>query len=304
MKKELHIYELLWKIAFLAGIIVAALIYSDVWRYEEINNLYLLPLCYSISMLLVKDYYYNSKIGIAVSIIEVTKFVRFILQPLIYILSDQFVGYVGVDLRNDYHEKAVILMCYELLAVSLVMFFYYKGHYNKKRTVLGAYPDIIFKPNQMVYIFSIIWMMLVILIGQFRESLLNFSLSEQTAGNQADNFSNNILSIVFNFGKIYIYAILLYLAYGIQNTFAKVLMAIVASIIFISSCWNDGGMSISRWGLILSSLLALYAFCCYFPYKKRTILASGAVLIFVIEVLRRVVIPSSFASMPSSHEIA
>lgn len=282
MKNISEVYKALYKIALIIGVVVTIMLMGgNIW-YEDIKNLYLLPLCYTVSMLFVRNYFINNKVGIAVTIIEVTKFVRFILQPLVYIISDQIVGYVGVDLRNDYHEKAVLLMCYEMLAVSLVMFFYYKFHYNNKRKDFDANPDIIFKPKQMVLIFSFIWLILVSLIGQFREILLNFSLNEQSVGNQADNFSNNTLSIIFNFGKIYIYVILLYFAYGLRNTFAKVLMVVFASIVFISSCWNDGGMSISRWGLIVSSLLVLYAFCCFFPYKKKTILASGTVLIFAI----------------------
>lgn len=280
MKKEKNIYKLLWRIAFIVGIVVTFLLYGGTYIYDDIKNLYLLPLCYTISMLMVKCYYNDEDMGIAVSIIEITKVARFIVLPLVYVLSDQIIGYIGRDLRYDYHEKAVILMCYEMLAVSLVMLWYHRKYY-KKRLYRFTEPEIKFKPSQTVYLFGILWLLLVLGVGSFREQLLNFSINEQVAaGPQTEDNSNNILNIIFQFGKIYIFAILLSLSRSGNGKPANVWVILLASIFFISSNWNDGGHSISRWGMIVAALLSIYALYCYFPQKKKTILAGGTVAVF------------------------
>lgn len=281
MKKDGSIYKTIFNIAFIAGIVLAVLLYGT-YQYDDIENLCLLPLCYSISMLMVKDYYYHNKIGIAVAIIEVTKLARYIILPIVYVVSGQLAGHFGVDLRYDYHEKAVILMCYEMLAVSLVMFFYYKKHYNNKLLINDK---INFRPSQTVFFFSFIWLLLVLFIGSFREQLLNFSVNTKVSSSQVNDASNNLLNIVFEFGKIYIYAIMLYATTQISHRTGKVLLIILASVLYISSCWNDGGQSMSRWGLIVSSLLALYAIYSFYPTKKSKILAGGSVALLGLIVL-------------------
>ncbi len=283
MKKEGSIYRLFYKIAFIAGVVVAVLLHGT-YLYDDIENLYLLPLCYSVSMLMVKDYYYHNRIGIAVAIIEATKFARYIILPIVYVVSGQLAGHFGVDLRYDYHEKAVILMCYEMLAVSLVMYLYYKNRYKKNPNTL-INEEINFQPSQPVYFFAVIWLLLVLFIGSFREQLLNFSVNTKVSTAQVEDSSNNLLNIVFEFGKIYIYALMLYAASKTRRRTGMILLIILASVLYISSCWNDGGQSMSRWGLIVSSILALYAIYSFYPSKKRKILAGGSIALLGLIVL-------------------
>ena len=283
MKKERILNKTLFDVAFITGIVVTVLLYGGTYWYGEIKNLYLLPFCYIFSMLLVKDYY-NDEMGIAVAIIEVTKFLRYIMLPLVYVLSNQFVGYMFVDLRPDYHENAVILMCYEMLAVSLVMKIYYWKNYKRNRNsrVVQIIPHVDFKPTQTVFLFAFLWIAIVLLIGSYRESLLNFTLQEgsQIAQTSAES-SNNILDIVFQFGKIYIFSILLYFASTVRQD-VKASIMFLASLFLITSSWTEGGLSISRWGIIVSSLLVLYAFYCFYPHKKKVIFSTGAILVFVL----------------------
>lgn len=69
MKKEGNIYKTLFKIAFVSEIVVVIMLCCSFYWYEDIKNLYLLPLCYSISILLVKNYYYHGRIGMTVNIL-------------------------------------------------------------------------------------------------------------------------------------------------------------------------------------------------------------------------------------------
>lgn len=280
MKKESKLYKTLFDVAFITGIVVTVLLYGGTYWYEEIKNLYLLPFCYIFSMLLVKDFY-KCEMGIAVAIIEVTKFLRYIALPLVYVLSDRLVGYMGVDLRSDYHENAVYLMCYEMLAVSLVMKIYYWKKLRRNR-IVQVIPHVDFKPTQTVFLFAFLWISIVLLIGPYRESLLNFTLREgsQIAQTSAES-SNNILDIVFQFGKIFVFSILLYLASTAQQT-AKASIMFLASLFLITSSWTEGGLSISRWGIIVSSLLVLYAFYCFYPQRQKVIFSIGAIFIFVL----------------------
>lgn len=303
MKKEKNIYILLWRIAFYVGIVVTFLLYGGTYIYDDIKNLYLLPLCYSVSMLMVKCYYKEEDMGIAVSIIEITKVARFIALPLVYVLSDQIIGYLGVDLRYDYHEKAVLLMCYEMFAVSVVMYLYHRK-YDKKNKKLSNELTIQFKPPQIVYLFSFFWIFLALGVGTFREQLLNFSVGGDVDGQRIADSSNNVLNILFQIGKIYIFAVLLYLARD-KNGKKNIWLILLASIVYISSNWSDGGESISRWGMIVAALLSIYALCCFFPYKKNTILSIGVVSIFGLVILATFIKLSTWDySITDANEVA
>ena len=280
MNKEKNIYKLLWRIAFIAGIVLSVLLSFSYLYYEDIKNLYLLPIAYSISMLMVKDFYKEKNMGIAATIIEITKIIRFLVLPLVYVLSGEISRYIGVDLRYDYHSRAVILMSYELLAVSIVMLFYIKSkRINKPIIQLSS---VIYKPRSMVKLFSFIWLFLAIFVGSFREQLLNFDVAESASSLTSNEASSNISNILFNFGKIFLFSILLYFAKLSRDSFGKLTIILVASVLFISSSWNDGGASISRWGLVVSSLISAYALYCYFPQKKRIILVAAPIIIIVI----------------------
>lgn len=280
MKKENNIYSLLWKIAFVTGVVVSVMMYFSYFIYEDITNLYLLPIAYTVSMLMVKGYYTEEKMGIAVAIIEVTKMVRFIVLPIVYVISGNISRYIGVDLRYDYHSRAVLLMCYEILAVSLVMLMYLRLKRKKKPVVPVS--SLIFKSGSTVKLFSILWVLLVLFVGSFREQLLNFGVAETATEMSAEGASSNITNIIFNFGKIFIFSILLYFAKSSRNSFGKFTIILIASVLFISSSWNDGGASISRWGLVVSSLMSAYALYCYFPQKKKLILTSSPIIIVAI----------------------
>lgn len=281
MKKESNIYQRLWKIAFIVGIVVTAMLYFS-YFYEDIPNLYMLPMAYVLSMLMVKGYYTEQNMGIAVTIIETTKFIRFVFLPLLYLFSDSFGRYLGLDMRYDYHTKAVLLMFYELTAVSFVMLLFLKYKAKERSNLSVSLDGITFKPGQTVILFSILWFILVLFVGKFREQLLNFEVTEAAGAMVKENSSNNILNIIFNFGKIYIYAGLLYFAKSSRDSFGRFTLILIASVLYISSNWTDGEASISRWGLIVSSLLSAYALYCYFPQKKKLILATAPVVMVVI----------------------
>ncbi len=278
MRKEGSLYKSLYNSAFIAGIVVTGMLVGGSYWYGEIKNLYLLPLSYVFSMMLVKNYYYHNKMGIAVSIIELTKFARYIILPLVYVLSDQIMAYDGTDLNSGYHEKAVILMSYEMLAVSVLMYIYYIKRYKGKIDIQPS-PVVNYKPGQTVYLFALVWLAIVLLIGSYRNSLLNFGLQVNKSLVTSGNVSNNILDIVFQFGKIYIFSILLYFASTVKDSSGKVFLIIIASLFFVSSSWSGDGFSISRWGLIVSVLSVLYAFYCFFPQKKNTVISVGLILV-------------------------
>lgn len=285
MNKEKNIFTLLYKIELIIGIITSILLLYY-YKYDDIKNLWLLPMSYTLSMFFVRDYYYQKNIGIAVSIFELTKFIRYIVLPIVYNVSGGLVGLFMVDLRYDYHEFAVGLMCYELLAVSLVFFLYHKKHYSSKRKTKLIIPE--YNPKVTVFIFSFLWLALILLVGSYRDYLLNFSLA-QNSDAQTKDISNNNLDILFQFGKIYIYAIFIYLASLSKSNRRKIAILFFASVLFISSNWNDGGLSVNRWGLIVSSLLSLYAVYSFYPNKKRQIFTYGAIIMFLIVILGTVI---------------
>jgi len=246
----------------------------QVFRSDDIPNLYLLPLFYSFTLPLVKKYY-GRNICIAATIIEITKFVRYLVLPIIYVLSDNpFVN----DSTLDNNSTAVRLMCYELIAVSIVMFLF---SYRKTYKVDNIF-SLNFSPSKSIYLLLVLWLFLIFLFGSYREQLLNFSVATNvTIGTSSP--SNNLFNIVFEIGKIYVFVILLSLI-NKNNKNRNFFFIIIVSILYISSNWNDGGESVSRWGLIVSTLVSIYAIVYYYPEKIKIIISTGVIFIFIVVV--------------------
>lgn len=276
MKKEKSVYSLLWKIALIAGLASAWLLFNT-FPYNDIRNLYLLPLGYSISMLFVKGYYTENNMGIAVAIIEATKFVRFLVLPLFYALGDTF---LKLDMKPSYHSTAVMLMCYEVLAVSLVMYLFLK-----KKPFREIKVRIKSSPVLFVYLFAFVWILLVLAVSSYRSTLFNFNVSLEEGSSDASSFENDnfVLRYIFEMGKVFMFAMLIGLSSFVKNKTLKFLAVFFASIFYISSNWSDGGESISRWGLVIGLIMSLYAMLVFFPEKKKLILYGGmSSLILVI----------------------
>lgn len=275
MNKMLDKFSLLHKIAIIIGGVVSVLLFATL-RYHDINNLYLLPLCYTVSMFLVKGYYNDNNMGLAVGIIEITKFIRFILVPLIYAMTD---GFVRNDIRPIYHSTAVLLMCYELAAVSLVMFFFIRRHKFDKKAI-----GIEIKQPFIVYVVVIAWLFLVLFVGAYRECLFNFNITANTSSSNSGG-GKFVFSYLFVIGLIYTYSLLIGLSDTVKNRMGKFLVILFASVFYISSSWNNGGESISRWGLIIGFILFLYVLFVFYPHKKNFILYVGlSSIIFLIGV--------------------
>ena len=273
--KESSIYKLLWKIAFIAGLVCSWLLFST-FPYDDIKNLYLLPLFYSISMLMVKGYYSDGNMGIAVALIEGTKLIRFLVLPLMYALGDTF---LKLDMKPSYHSTAVVLMCYELLAVSLVMFLYLKrSPYQRVTTKIKTSPVL------FVYLFALAWILLVLAVSTYRNTLLNFNISLGDSDSTVSSFENDnfVLRYIFEMGKVFMFAALVGISAFIKNKTIKFWFIFLVSIFYISSNWSDGGESISRWGLVIGLILSLYATYILFPEKKNIILYGGMSSLIIV----------------------
>lgn len=267
----------IYNVAIGVGFLVTFYLFSKV-HYYDIDNLFLLPLTYAITLPLVKLYYRNN-FNFAVTIIEITKFGRYIVLPLTYVASDYF---NGIDLNIDRHEEAVLLMCYELVAVSFVMFLYSrkKTSYNHIHSISQS---VVIKHGIIVKGIIVLWVMLILLYSEWRDQLFNFSIKIQQFITSNEPQYNNIQKLLFEIGKVFIYVYALNLV-SKHFSKARVVGVLFVSLLFISSSWSDG-FSVSRWGLIVFTAASLYALMSFYPEKRQLIATIGVSLTAIIVIV-------------------
>lgn len=123
----------IWHFLIVSSIVLTLFLLVFNLQSSKVQILWLLPVTYFFSLVLTKRMYFISS-GIAPVILKVVFFCRYIMVPLLWGTA---IRYSDIDVSNLDYNRAVLLMAYELIAVSLAIKIYLSLH-KRNNTIIKS----------------------------------------------------------------------------------------------------------------------------------------------------------------------
>ena len=123
----------IWHFLIVSSIVLTLFLLVFNLQSSKVQILWLLPVTYFFSLVLTKRMYFISS-GIAPVILKVVFFCRYIMVPLLWGTA---IRYSDIDVSNLDYNRAVLLMAYELIAVSLAIKIYLSLH-KRNNTIIES----------------------------------------------------------------------------------------------------------------------------------------------------------------------
>lgn len=256
---------------------------------SDITFLFILPLSYSLSMYLVRNYYEH--LGLAISIIEITKFCRLIILPILIIVENRFDGY---DYYPMFHNQACFIIVYDTLCVSIILYIMY----NKQKLIAVKRSNDGFSLSQWVLIVA--WLVVVFIDSKLMNRLFNFTSVLMEYSFDSEDLTGGIPLIIYSSGIIVLYINIIRLVKQIiKEDSLSLLLSILVSILYASCCWFNGAF-VSRWSLLLSIVISMGTLNYYYTEKRKSIINGGIFFISLAIVIASFLKQYSFGNVDMS----
>lgn len=261
-----------------------------------VDNLFVLPIAYFISLCFAKKTF-KKQPGLALIIIEVIMFCRFIMIPILYALTD---NYSEVRISSRLNE-AVWYMAYEEIAVGMIMHFWSSlVHRQKLSDKNWKAEEKFFRPFTIVII--VFWFFIIATNSKLRGYLFNFSLLTRSEMGITGYITTQeyysdipgIYKVFFHIGLLVLFTVCIDLiARYVKTKCIKVFMLGLTCIGFISSMWTSG-FSVSRWNMLIAVIISVYALIRVFPNKTKAIVTIGVAGVLMVVIMGSVLKIISF----------
>lgn len=289
---------------FLVALSIAMTLFLLVFNRQsaKVQILWLLPVTYAFSLFLTKKMFLRST-GIATIILQIIFFCRYIMVPLLWGTS---VRYTDIDVSNLDYNGAVMLMAYELIAVSVAINVYLS--INNRTDILKGKTLFFTKGGVIIFLVIVLWGYFVLKSPILKMHLFNFaSATKEDLGLAGDMTLSDIYGkvsgvalIIFPIGLIFIYVnVITLIAKMKKHVILKLFLVLIACILYISCVWTNG-YSVSRWNLIIGVLFMINVLYVVYPLKKKVINICGASLVVFVIVLGSVLKLMSFGKSDTS----
>lgn len=260
----------------------------------QVSILFFLPLSYICFLYILKPFFFT-KGSLAFPIIGLIVTLRYIGIPILFALDNQ---YTGKLVAGTNFNDAVLLMVYELFAVSIALRFFFAKYYNKQ-IITG---DKTIKANK-IHIITIalilFWIFLLIKNPSLKNSLWNFSLLDKDLF-ISKSTESGIVKVFFYVGKLILFCTIITLSNKyLSNKYLKFILVVLACIFYISSSWT-GGVNVSRWSMMIAVLISLNLLLYVYPQKKKLIYSFGIGTLIAVVLLGSVLKLMSFGQKDAS----
>lgn len=238
---------------------------------QGVSNVYLLPLGYALSMQIIKPCYQTHK-GIALILFEIVKVCRFLVLPIMIGIERNF---TGVNISPSDNRSAVYLMFYELICVSLTLRFVCP---SLKKKVSLAHKN--FQTSTLDIL--LIFFFLLIVAPAYKNYLFNFSIEYIDIEYRIEKAKiSGVLKLFYTIGIVTLICYVVnYIKKHFTNQKLAILLSFLMCIAYISCSWSDG-MSVSRWGLVTSSISTMMVLIYFYPQYKKSIDITFVLLILI-----------------------
>lgn len=263
----------------------------------NVHYLYLLPVTYFFSILIMQPSLKAVFSSFTCSVFHIIIFGRYLIVPLLWACQRNYDGFVvtGAD-----YDTATLLMCYELLALSVVYRLTIKKYaasykLQKKLNI-----------SKIIFLFIFLWVVIYLTNADYRHSLLTFSVQNRedlglADGTFADKVNHNGLYMVFkNIGFLSLYLYICWCFQKIKNKRIGFYLTLLLSLIYVLRT-GIGISSVSRWNLIIGLIVGCITLMNFYKEKskliKRTCIVSILLAIVLGSVLKLFVVQSSEKSI-------
>lgn len=261
---------------------------------EQVSILFLLPFSYICFLYILKPFFFIER-SLAFSIIGLIATLRYIGIPILFALDNQ---YTGMLIAGTNFDDAVLLMVYELLAVSIALRFFFTTYCNKQ-VITG---DKTIKANKIHIIkiaLILFWIFLLMKNPSLKNSLWNFSLLDEDLF-ISKSTESGVVTVFFYIGKLILFCTIITLSNKhIFNKYLKFILVILACTFYISSSWT-AGENVSRWSLMIAVLISLNLLLYVYPKKKKLIYSFGIGTLVAVVLLGSVMKLMSFGRNDAS----
>lgn len=296
-------YTAVWNCLFFVSVIVTIFTLFFNKSASMVSNVALLPLAHCIYLCLARKLY-RKQPGLSVLIVQIVMLCRFIVIPLMFTLNNT---YTGVLVDSSKMELAVWYMFYEEIIVGVVAHFWASIKHKDNPIQMIVYEEKKYiRPLTMAII--LFWFYIILVNSKLRGYLLNFSLITRAEMGFTQYISlaeyqtdiPGIFKVFFYIGLIVVFVTAVHFISEIKTYKGFKMVALVAiCICFISSMWSSG-FTVSRWGMLIATILSVYVMMYSFPDKKKTILKIGITAVVLVVVVGSVLKIASFGVTDAS----
>lgn len=272
-----------WKILFFISIVVSMFVLFYNRELNALENLFFLPFTYAFSLLIMRKVFIKQP-GLALLIIEIIMVCRYLILPVLFAFDK---NYTGVTISGADYAQATWLMVYELVIVSLTMSCWVSVK-HEKLSIKEKKENNFFRYSTVLVI--LFWFFIILTNDKLRGNLFKFRLlTREEISSQGFISMNEYLSdipgvylIFFKIGLIVLLTTSVQFIAKIKlHKFIKASILLVICILFISSMWSNG-YSVSRWGMIIATIISIFVLMNSFPEKKKLIVLCGVVGVVIL----------------------
>lgn len=162
---------------------------------DGLGMLFLLPLCFSLTIFVFWTEYYYCANSFGLVILYASSFVRYVISPVLIVASNSVVSTIKAR-ASDYHY-AIFVEIFELFVVMIAIRLIWPHHLRKKQKVMEtAFGDesISFRLTWTGFVFIIALVALVILRGHWGNIISHLSTWLVRVDNREDLFSYDMMA--------------------------------------------------------------------------------------------------------------
>lgn len=296
-------YTVVWNSLFFVSAIVTIFTLFFNKSVNLVGNIALLPLAHCIYLCFARKLY-RKQLGLSVLIVQIVMICRFIVIPLMFALNGT---YTGVLVDSSKMELAVWYMFYEEVAVGVTAHLWASIKHKDNPIQMTVYEEKKYiRPLTMAII--LFWFYIIIVNSKLRGYLLNFGLITRAEMGFTQYISlaeyqtdiPGIFKIFFYIGLIVVFVTAVHFI-SVIKAYKGIKVAALATICicFISSMWSSG-FTVSRWGMLIATILSVYVMMYSFPNRKKAILKIGITVVVLVVVVGSVLKIASFGVTDAS----
>lgn len=251
----------------------------------NVHYLYMLPIAYILAIIVMKPSLKAISSSFTCSVFHIIIFGRYLVVPILWACQRSYDGFVVTG--GDY-DTATWLMCYELLALSVVYRLCIK--HNIRQVLNRNERSSKVKISNVIFLFILLWIFIFLTNADYRQSLFTFTVQNRedlglADGELEDKIKHSGIYVIFK--SVGFLSLFLYVIYRLQKMKNRTVCFILTLFLCIVYTLRTGiGISnVSRWNLIIGLIVSCIMLMNFYHEKRKVIKKTTIVFVLAAIVL-------------------